>query len=372
MNPAVACPDENALVQMVEGTLPTDVRADHARHLDECAACRRVASSLVRLMSPEENPALAHTIASEHPPAPAASGSRPPSPGGHGFVAGDTVGRYQLERVLGEGGLGVVWAARHILTRKPVALKFTKFDHPELQKRFLREARVGGVLRHPAVVEVHDVFESQPGGPLVMVMDLLHGESLDALLARRGRLTVPETLYVMHPVLSALAAAHALGIVHRDIKPPNIFLEMIPGGGSFRARLLDFGLARLTATEGAAAQTSALTREKQLMGTPHYMAPEQLYGEIDIDARTDVWAVGVVFFECLTGTRPLDGNSVGQILRSLAMREIPPIATLAGGVPPELAQAIDQSLARDRSGRTPSILPLLALTERGLGLPPSV
>jgi serine/threonine-protein kinase len=367
-----ACPDENTLVQLVDGTLPTDARADHARHLDECDSCRRAVGSLVRLLSPEEHPALARTVASEHPPAQGGAG---PSQGTdrQGFVAGDVVGRYQLERIIGEGGLGVVWAARHVLTRKPVALKFTKFEHPELTKRFLREARVGGVLQHPAVVEVHDVFESKPGGPLVMVMDLLHGESLDGLIARRGRLSLHEVSFVMQPVLSALAAAHALGIVHRDIKPPNIFLES-PGGGStsYRSRLLDFGLARLTAAEGVAAATSVLTREKQLMGTPHYMAPEQLYGELDIDARTDVWAIGVVFYECLTGKRPLVGNSVGQILQSLATREIAPVASVVPDLPADLAQAIDASLARDRAARTPSILPLLALTERGLGMTPSM
>ena len=182
----VGCPDENVLVQLVDGSLPTDVRADHARHLDECSSCREAVGSLVRMLTPEDHPAFARTVASEHPPAPGvhpASGTRDGSPGGHGYVAGDVVGRYQLERVLGEGGLGVVWAARHVLTRKPVALKFTKFADPELVKRFLREARVGGLLRHPAAVEVHDVFETQPGGPLVMVMDLLSGESLDQLLA---------------------------------------------------------------------------------------------------------------------------------------------------------------------------------------------
>ena len=363
-------------MQLVEGTLPTDVRADRARHLDECASCRRAVGSLVRLLSTEENPALARTIASERPPAPAAphpdvaSGSREKTPGGLGFLAGDVVGRYQLERVLGEGGLGVVWAARHMLTRKVVALKFTKFDHPELMKRFLREARVGGVLRHRAVVEVHDVFESHAGGPLVMVMDLLHGESLDQLLARRQRIPAIEAMFLLQPVLSALASAHALGIVHRDIKPPNIFLEQGEGGPF--GRLLDFGLARLTATEGAAAMTSVLTREKQLMGTPHYMAPEQLYGEIDIDLRTDVWAMGVVFYECLTGRRPLEGGSVGQILRSLATTEIAPIANVVPEVPTELARAIDASLVRDRAARLPSVLPLLAIAERALGMPPTL
>ncbi len=367
----VGCPDENALVQLVDGSLPTDLRADHARHLDECSSCRQAVGSLVRMLTPEDHPAFARTVASEHPPAPGVlpgSGTREGSPGGHGYVAGDVVGRYQLERVLGEGGLGVVWAARHMLTRKPVALKFTKFADPELVKRFLREARVGGLLRHPAAVEVHDIFEAQPGGPLVMVMDLLSGESLDHVLVRRGRLSLPETFAVMVPVLSALSAAHALGIIHRDVKPPNIFVvnpELEAGPPS---RLLDFGLARLTATEGAAAATSILTREKQLMGTPHYMAPEQLYGELDIDAKTDVWAVGVVFYECLAGQRPVEGNTVGQILRSLATREIAPLGSVVPGIPAPVAAAIDACLARDRQARVPDVYPLLRMAEQYLGI----
>jgi serine/threonine-protein kinase len=256
-----------------------------------------------------------------------------------------------------------------VLTRKPVALKFTKFVDPELMKRFLREARVGGLLRHPAAVEVHDVFEAQPGGPLVMVMDLLNGESLDQLLVRRGRLSLPETFTIMWPVISALSAAHALGIIHRDVKPPNIFVVNPEIEGGPPSRLLDFGLARLTATEGAAAATSVLTREKTLMGTPHYMAPEQLYGELDIDAKTDVWAVGVVFYECLAGQRPVEGNSVGQILRSLATREIAPLGSLIPELPRDVAVAIDACLTRDRQARVPDLFPLLRMTEQYLGIP---
>jgi serine/threonine-protein kinase len=289
------------------------------------------------------------TVASE-------SGARPPSPGRQGFVAGDVVGRYELERVLGEGGLGVVWAARHATTRKPVALKLMKFGDPELAKRFLREARVGAALNHPAAVPVHDIFESEPGGPLVMVMDLSVGEPLDQLLLVRGSLGLDETLRIMHPVIAAVGAAHALGIVHRDIKPGNIFVVRAEHDkGAPPARLLDFGLARLTATEGAVAATSVLTREKTLMGTPHYMAPEQLYGEADIDARADVWAVGAVLFECLSGRRPLEGATIGQILRSLATTEVPPLASIAAGTPPALGRAVDACLARDRNTRPFSV-----------------
>ncbi len=347
------CPDENTLVALAEGIGPSEVRAIHARHLDECSSCRATVGSLVRLA--EGSGALAPTMASDRP--------EPASLDGAGLVPGDVIAqRYRLDRIVGEGGLGVVWAATHLVTMKPVALKIMKFRYPEVDKRFLREARVSGVVNHPNIVEVHDVVQVERDGSLAMVMDLLEGEPLDRYLATQRRLTLGQTLRIMQPVLSALAAAHALGIVHRDLKPQNIFLAN-DRGGFVRPMLLDFGLAKLTATEGAAAQTSVLTKDKQLLGTPHYMAPEQLYGELAIDARTDVWAVGAVLFECLSGERPLAGNNVGQVLRSLATREIPKIASVVPGLPPAFASMIDAMLTRDRASRPESLQPVLAAAE---------
>ncbi len=341
------CPDENTLVAVAEGTAPSAV---HARHLDSCSSCRETVGSLVRLA------ALAPTMTSDRPPP-----LRTSDPDRSGeSAAGDIVAqRYRLERIVGEGGLGVVWAATHIVTMKPVALKILKFRYPEIDKRFLREARVSGVVNHPNIVDVHDVVQVERDGSLAMVMDLLEGEPLDRHLETHGRLSLGHTLRIMHPVLSALAAAHALGIVHRDLKPQNIFLARGPLGEE-RPMLLDFGLAKLTATAGVAAQTSVLTKEKQLLGTPQYMAPEQLYGEIDIDARTDVWAVGAVLFECLAGQRPLGGNNVGQVMRSLATKEIPKIGALVPDLPPQFAAMIDAMLTRERATRPASVEPVVA------------
>jgi eukaryotic-like serine/threonine-protein kinase len=365
----VECPDENTLVALADGTAPSDLRATHARHLDGCPSCRETIGSLLRLVAPsasgtrplsieEERVAFAPTMASDRPPPLAGEGD-----GDTALVPGDVVAqRYRLERIVGEGGLGVVWAATHVVTRKPVALKILKFRYPELDKRFLREARVAGVVNHPNIVDVHDVVQVERDGSLAMVMDLLDGEPLDRRLERDGRLPLGETLRIMHPVLSALAAAHALGIVHRDLKPQNIFLAR-DGHGATRPMLLDFGLAKLTATAGVAAQTSVLTKEKQLLGTPQYMAPEQLYGEVDIDARTDVWAVGAVLFECLAGQRPLAGNNVGQIMRSLATREIPKLGALVPGVPAQLAAMIDTMLTRERATRPATVQPVVATVE---------
>ncbi len=374
------CPDENTLAAFASGSATSETRALHARHLDDCSSCRMTVGTLVRLASgmvthdpnqptssegplsrppmsaEQQQVALAQTIAS--------AGPAPPSTlREEGELApGDVIAqRYRLDRIVGEGGLGVVWAATHVVTQKPVALKIMKFRYPELDKRFLREARVSGVLRHPNIVDVHDVIQLDDG-TLGMVMDLLEGEPLDAYLERHGRLTLGQLLRIMHPVLSALLAAHAMGIVHRDLKPQNMFLAQDPGG-AIRPVLLDFGLAKLTATDGAAKQTSILTKEKQLLGTPHYMAPEQLYGEIDIDSRTDVWAVGVVFFECLSGQRPLAGNNVGQILRSLATREVPKLCSLVPELPPQFGAMVDTMLTRDRAARPATVQPVIAAAE---------
>jgi serine/threonine-protein kinase len=385
----VQCPDENTLVALAEGGATSETRAIYARHLDECPSCRVTVGSLVRLAGTSSVRVSGHPSSQGHPSshpsrpppsiedeqaalAPTMASDRPPPPSTvreKGELAvGDIVAqRYRLDRIVGEGGLGVVWAATHVLTHKPVALKLTKFRYPELDKRFLREARVSGVLRHPNIVDVHDVLQLENDGALAMVMDLLEGEPLDHHLATYKRLTLGQTLRIMHPVLSALAAAHALGIVHRDLKPQNIFLAHDPSGGggmaTVKPMLLDFGLAKLTATEGVAKQTSVLTKEKQLLGTPHYMAPEQLYGEVDIDARTDVWAVGAVLFECLSGQRPLAGNNVGQVLRSLATREIPKIESLVPGLPPQFAAMIDTMLTRDRVSRPATVQPVVAAAE---------
>ncbi|HSO37684.1 MAG TPA: serine/threonine-protein kinase [Labilithrix sp.] len=371
------CPDENTLVALADGTAPSEVRATHARHLDGCPSCRQTVGSLVRLAGAsattpfesgprsrplsveEQRVAFAPTMASDRPP----PGSGDAADGGGASVVGDIVAqRYRLDRIVGEGGLGVVWAATHLVTMKPVALKILKFRYPEIDKRFLREARVAGVVNHPNIVDVHDVVQVERDGSLAMVMDLLEGEPLDRHLETHGRLSLGATLRIMHPVLSALAAAHALGIVHRDLKPQNIFLARDQLGGD-RPMLLDFGLAKLTATAGVAAQTSVLTKEKQLLGTPQYMAPEQLYGEIDIDARTDVWAVGAVLFECLTGQRPLAGNNVGQVMRSLATREIPKVSSLVPELPPQFAAMIDTMLTRERATRPASVQPVVAAAE---------
>jgi tRNA A-37 threonylcarbamoyl transferase component Bud32 len=261
-------------------------------------------------------------------------------------------GRYRLDQRLGEGGMGEVWAATHAITRRRVAMKFLRgstFRRAEMHQRFLREARAVSLVRHPSVVDVLDVFELEAGVP-VMVMDLLVGETLGAKLARDGPLPVGQVASLILPAVEALEAAHARGIVHRDVKPDNIFLEAGEGGGVI-VKVLDFGIAKLTAKEGDEAETGPLTGTGSVLGTPWYMAPEQLSGEKDIDPRADVWALGVILYECLSGRRPLDGSNVAQLVTQMLRGGIVPIEERVPGLSPELTRLVGRMLAREREDR---------------------
>jgi serine/threonine-protein kinase len=248
--------------------------------------------------------------------------------------------------------MGEVWAATHVITRRRVAMKFLKgpaATRADMRQRMLREARAASVVNHPSVVKVLDVFELEGGVP-VLVMDLLVGETLAAKLAVAKVLPAREVATLLLPVVEAVEAAHAKGIVHRDLKPDNIFLGQGKTGDPV-VKVLDFGIAKLTAKEGDAVETGALTGTGTVVGTPWYMAPEQCYGERDIDQRADVWALGVILYECLAGVRPVEGASMGQVLKRMLHEGIVPIEQRVPGVPPELAALMRRMLSQAREQR---------------------
>jgi serine/threonine-protein kinase len=259
-------------------------------------------------------------------------------------------GRYELRRLLGEGGMGEVWAGIHLVTRRPVALKFLKGDAgKDLRRRFIREARAASVVHHPNVVQMIDILELDDGAP-VLVMDLLEGITLAELLARRASLEVGELATLLLPVISAVGSAHEVGIVHRDLKPANIFLvermEESPD-----VRVLDFGVAKFTAHEGDAAETGHLTRTGEVLGTPYYMPPEQVFGEHDVDHRADIWALGVIMYECLAGHRPFEGSNAGQILKAIMMGKLAPLSEVAPRVPESVSALVGRMLSIERAQR---------------------
>lgn len=265
-------------------------------------------------------------------------------------------GRYRLEHPLGEGGMGTVWAATHTVTRRSVAMKFLKDSmrhRKDLRERFLREAAAASALKHPNVVEIIDVFDFAEGCP-VMVMELLAGETLGAKLLRDERLSIEETAAVMLPVVSAVGAAHALGIVHRDLKPDNLFL--LEGSAEPRVKVLDFGIAKLSAERYLQEGPSPLLTESgSMLGTPCYMAPEQASGENPVDHRADIWSLGVILYECLSGVRPIEGENLPQVVARLMSAGIMPLERIAPELPAEVASLVKNMLSRE-VGRRPASL----------------
>jgi len=251
-------------------------------------------------------------------------------------------GRYRLERRLGEGGMGAVWAATHTVTGRSVALKFVRgpaHARAEMRRRLLREARAASAVAHPNVVEVLDAFEHDEETP-VMVMELLTGETLRERIDRKETLSMAETAALLLPVISAVGAAHARGVVHRDLKPDNIFLT------DTAVRVLDFGIAKLAEPE-----PGMVTQTGSTVGTPCYMAPEQALGERDVDHRADIWALGVILYECLSGVRPIEGETVGQVVMHLVSTGITPLEHVALGVPSDVAALVGRMLSRERTRR---------------------
>jgi serine/threonine-protein kinase len=247
-------------------------------------------------------------------------------------------GRYRIERLLGRGGMGAVYEATHVELSRRVALKVLEIVRSdEGIAAALREARAAAQLAHPHIVAVTDV--NTDDGPPFLVMELLQGESLDARLARVGRLSAESAAFIGVQVLSALSAAHAAGIVHRDVKPSNIFLTPTAATNDF-VKLVDFGVAW--------SRDSAAARERTA-GTPAYMAPEQIRGEPP-EAPMDVWAVGVCLFEMLTGRAPFAADTIAELLTLICDSDAPSIDA-AVGTPPSLARIVAISLKRDPRAR---------------------
>jgi hypothetical protein len=283
------------------------------------------------------------------------------------LVVGSIIGsRYRLERLLGEGSMGRVWAATQTITGKPVALKFLKGKPNELvRRRFLNEARVACAVRHPNVVEIYDVIELGDGSH-VMVMELLEGESLELRLAREQRLALPELSRILLPVVSAVGTAHTFGIVHRDLKPDNIFLALA-GDGTLRTKVLDFGIAKLVGTGGEAAQTAGLTATGALMGTPYYMSPEQAGGENDLDHRSDIWALGVILYRGLSGTLPTQADSLRAVLKRVMLGPLTPIESVAPHLPEEVTALVGRMLSIRREDRPTDLREVKDVLERYVG-----
>ncbi len=264
-------------------------------------------------------------------------------------VPGDIIGgKYRIVRLIGDGGMGSVFEAHHEFLETQVALKFLHSDlakRPGLGSRFLQEARVSARIRSVHVTHVTDVDQMPDGSPY-LVMELLHGESLQAAMDRRGKLPVEQAIDFALQILSGLESAHHIGVVHRDLKPDNVFI--VPATGGPLLKLIDFGIAKLRASTEF---QKGLTRAGAIMGTPEYMAPEQLFAAESVDHRADLYSLGVILFEMLSGRRPADGDDVDAIVASVVSGNVRHLKDLEPNLPPGLVAVIERSLMSDREAR---------------------
>ncbi len=277
------------------------------------------------------------------------------SPIGVGTVLSGT---YQITGLLGRGGMGTVFAAAHLrLPGKVVAVKVIHTGNlgDEVYVRFRREAEIASRIGHPNIVEVLD-WNTLPDGTPYLVLELLKGESLAARLTR-GRIPLDAVIYIVRQIGSALAAAHRAGVVHRDLKPDNIYLCPTDSGGvvTEHVKVLDFGISKIRNS------VSLQTQEARLLGTPQYMAPEQASGNNQlIDQRTDVFALGAIVYEMLTGKPAFDGDSLAAVVYKVAFETPPPLGKLVPGIPAKVTAAIDKAMAKDRDKRHPDIATFVA------------
>ncbi|HEX7603420.1 MAG TPA: serine/threonine-protein kinase, partial [Polyangiaceae bacterium] len=288
-------------------------------------------------------------------PAPKAAVARS---GGRRELIGKIIdGKYKINSVLGEGGMGTVFEAEHVAIGRSVAVKVL---HPAQAskkvavKRFHQEARAAGGIGHPNICEVYDMGTLPDASPY-LVMERLTGETLSSRIAAEGGLPFDEMIDVGMQVLAGLAAAHERGILHRDIKPENVFLVRRAGFPAV-VKILDFGVSKITTSIGHSEweEETDLTKTGMVMGTPYYMSPEQARGERNLDARVDIYATGVLLYEALTGRRPFAGSNYNSLLLQILAGNAPPMRQLRPSVPSAIEEIVARAMATKRDDRYPT------------------
>ncbi|HSQ66228.1 MAG TPA: serine/threonine-protein kinase [Polyangiaceae bacterium] len=276
------------------------------------------------------------------------------TPAGQKSIVGSMIGgRYRIEKLLGEGGMGAVYQAEHTLMHKRVALKVL---HPEMSQmdevvaRFEREAMAAAHIEHPNVAAATD-FGKLDDGAFFLVLEFVEGKSLREAITK-GPMPIPVAVHVARQIAGALTRAHGLGIVHRDLKPENVMLVERDGDAHF-VKVLDFGIAKVPVGEIAPQSKSgakALTQAGMVYGTPEYMAPEQALGQA-VDQRADMYSLGIMLYEMITGARPFDDESKVKLLGMHLTAAVPPMAERGANVPPELETLVMRMLAKEASDR---------------------
>ncbi|MBZ0236325.1 MAG: serine/threonine protein kinase, partial [Deltaproteobacteria bacterium] len=270
------------------------------------------------------------------------------------------IGNYRIITAIGEGGMGAVYRVEHAMLGRPAAVKvlLPEFSrNQEMVNRFFNEARATAGLRHPNIIDVFD-FGYCDDGAAFIVMELLQGESLKARLQRVGRLPWNQAVYFARQVAVALGAAHRAGVIHRDLKPDNVFLVPDEEGRGERVKVLDFGIAKLAADTSGAGVVK--TRAGVIMGTPTYMSPQQCRGAGEVDHRTDIYSLGCMLFEMVCGRPPFVGEGVGELLSAHMSQPPPSPRSFEPSIPAELEATIMRTLAKSEHERHGSMEELIA------------
>jgi len=280
-------------------------------------------------------------------------------------VIGRSIGNYKIVRVLGEGGMGTVYLAEHPMIGKRVAVKMLRPDlgtDPGLVSRFFQEAKAVNEIRHPNIVDISD-FGHTEDGIVYFVMELMEGQSLRDRITASGPMPLEQAVAFVRQVIDALAAAHRMGIIHRDLKPDNIFLvtdAQVPGG--FRAKLFDFGVAKLLGDKQK--QVGHKTIDGAVVGTPFYMSPEQALCQ-DVGAAADIYAMGVVMYEMVTGKVPFQSEQLVLLLNAILKQPAPPPSRIRPDTPPWLDRLILRCLEKDPEARPRSMEEVSAILAAG-------
>ena len=334
---AVTCLGDDTIAKFLDGGDEPSVLA----HIARCASCREIV-------------ALA-AASNSH----VAKSRRSPEPLTEFDVGSLLAGKYRVIRQIGQGGMGRVLAARHEELGQLVAIKVlhgSAAADEESTRRFLREGRAGAKLRNDHSVRIYDLGRLESGEPF-LVMEYLEGENLDRLRVRLGRLAFSEALSWVAEAAEALAEAHASGLVHRDIKPQNLFVETMTDGRK-RLKVLDFGLAKDLLREDV--DSSVVTSDNMILGSPSFMSPEQIKNPVAVGQATDVWSLAATFFQLVTGQPPYTSNTVHGVLARILADPPPRPSDLVSGLPAHVDRVVARAMAKDPAARYQHVLDFVA------------